>query len=120
MSENKEYVSRSLENGAIHISEEVLASMASMAISEVEGVFGLGNTISAKKNIGRGVRVVIAEDDTVAVDCYVVVLYGYSVVDVAKAVQDAVTTTLESTTGGKVSAVNVGISGICHPKGTKK
>ena len=38
MSESKEYVSKSVENGAIHISEDVLAAMASMAVVEVEGV----------------------------------------------------------------------------------
>ena len=120
MSENKEYVSRELENGAIHVSADVMASLASMAISEVEGVYGLSNAITAKKNVGRGIRVIIADDNAVSVDCYVVVLYGYSVVEVARAVQEAVTCALESTTGATVTAVNVGISGICHPKGTKK
>lgn len=120
MSENKEYVSQSLENGAIHISEDVLAAMASMAVCEVEGVYGLSNAISAKKNSGKGIRVVIAEDDTVSVDCYVVALYGYSVIEVAKAVQEAVTSTVESTTASKVANVNVSISGIAHPRTTKK
>jgi len=120
MSDNKEYVSQTLENGAIHVSADVLASLASMAIAEVEGVYGLNNAISSKKSSGRGIRVVISEEDAISVDCYVVVLYGYSVVEVARAVQDAVTTALESTTGAKVSTVNVGISGICHPKSAKK
>ena len=120
MSENKEYVSKNVENGAIHISEDVLAAMATVAISEVEGVYGLSNTISSKKNVGRGVRVIIAQDDTISIDCYVIALYGYSVLEVAKAVQEAVTTTVESTTGSKVSNVNVSISGIAQPRSTKK
>lgn len=120
MSENREYISQSQENGQIHISEDVLAAAAAMAITEVEGVYGLSNAISTKKNVGRGVRVIISEDDTVSVDCYVVVLYGYSVVEVAKSVQEAVTTTLESTTGTKIANVNVSISGISHPRGAKK
>ena len=120
MSESKEYVSKSVENGAILISEEVLAAMASMAVSEVEGVYGLSNAIASKKNAGRGIRVIIAQDDSVSIDCYVIALYGYSVLEVAKAVQEAVTTTVESTTGSKVSNVNVSISGIAHPRSTKK
>ena len=120
MSENKEYISQKQENGQIHISQDVLASAAAMAIADVEGVYGLSSAISTKKNVGRGVHVVIAEDNTVSVDCYVVVLYGFSVVEVAKAVQEAVTTALESTTGTKIANVNVSISGISHPRGTKK
>lgn len=120
MSENKEYISKRLDNGAIHISEDVLAAMASMAVVEVEGVYGLNSAISTKKSMGKGVRVIIGQDDSVSIDCYVVALYGYSVLDVAKAVQEAVTTTVESTTGSKVSNVNVSISGIAHPRTAKK
>ena len=120
MNEKKEYVSQALENGAVHISEDALVATTMMAISEVEGVYGVSNSISTKKSNGRGIRVMIAEDDTVSVDCYVVALYGYSVIEVAKAVQDAVTTTIESTTNAKVANVNVSNSGICHPKGGKK
>lgn len=120
MSENKEYVSRLLENGAIHISEEVLASMAALAVAEVEGVYGLSNVLTAKKSTTKGVRVIIAQDDSISIDCYVIALYGYSVVEVAKSVQEAVTTTLESTTGSKISNVNVSISGIAHPRSAKK
>ena len=47
-------------------------------------------------------------------------LYGHSVVDVAKAVQDAVTAAVESTTGRTVKSVNVSISGITLPRTAKK
>ena len=48
MSESKEYVSQALENGAIHISEEVIVSIAAMAAQDVEGVFGLGSGSAAE------------------------------------------------------------------------
>ena len=38
MAENKEYFSKEVENGSIQISEEVVASVAAMAVLEVEGV----------------------------------------------------------------------------------
>ena len=41
MSENKEYVTQAIENGSIHISEEVIVSIAAMAAMDVEGVCGL-------------------------------------------------------------------------------
>ena len=127
MSENKEYVTYALENGQIHISEEVIASITSMAVQDVEGVYGLNMNLGAeigkianKKNTGKSIRVMISADDQISIDCYIVVLYGYSVLEVAKAVQDAVTTTVESTTGRKVHNVNVNISGISLPRNSKK
>ena len=126
MSENKDYLSAIQENGSIHISEEVIASIAALAASEVEGVCGLsanfGSDIAeliGKKNLGRGVKITIS-GDTVAIDCYVVALFGYSVIDIAKNVQERVTTAVESMTGATVSGVNVDICGITLPKETKK
>lgn len=131
MSESKEYVSQTLDNGAIHISEEVIATIAALAVQDVEGVYGLntsmvqsnlGQEISklTKRGQGKGIRLVINENDEISVDCYIVVLYGHSVVDVAKAVQDTVTAAIESTTGRTVKSVNVSISGITLPRATKK
>jgi len=119
MSDSREYVSRKLENGKVHISGEVLSAIVSVAISEVEGVYGLNNSISAKRGV-RGIRVVIAEDSTISVDCYVIALYGHSVVEVAESVQAAVVAALEDTTACSVTSVNVSISGISHPKASKK
>ena len=126
MSENKEYVSQTLDQGSIHISEEVVASIVSMAIQDVEGVYGLNSNIGselgkiAKKNTGKSIRILISDEDEIAIDCYIVVLYGYSVIEVAKAVQEAVSSTVESTTGRRVSNVNVNISGISLPRSAKK
>lgn len=128
MSESKEYVSQTLEHGAIHISEEVIATIAALAVQDVEGVYGLNTTLSSSElsklakraQQGKGIRLVISEDDEISVDCYIVVLYGHSVVDVAKAVQETVTNAVESTTGRKVKNVNVNISGITLPRPAKK
>ena len=119
MSESKEYVSKTLENGSFHISVEVVASIAAMAIKAVEGVYGLHTSNASKKNT-KGIRLVISEDDEISIDCYIVALYGYSVIEVAKAVQEAVTSMVESTTGRKVLNVNVSISGISLPRSAKK
>lgn len=119
MSESKEYVSQVLENGSIHISEEVVASIVKAAVEDVDGVFGLSTSISTMKSSGKSVRLVISENNEISVDCYVVVTYGCSVVEVAKNVQEAVANLLESTTGHKVSSVNVNISGITMPRSKK-
>ena len=119
MAENKQYVTQAQDNGSVLISEEVIATIVAHAVEEVEGIVGLNVKPGAdiiemigKKNWGKGLKITIAEDDSLSVDCNVNVAYGHSVVTVAKAVQDSVTNALESMAGVTVSAVNVNVCGI--------
>ncbi len=116
MAEVKQYVTQPQQDGNIMISEDVIGTVVSCAVSEVEGVVGLSVKPGAdiveligKKNWGKGMKVVIAEDNTLTIDCNVVVGYGQNVVSVAAAVQQAVISAVESICGVKVSAVNVNI-----------
>ena len=116
MADNKQYITQLKENGKVLISEDVITAIVNHVIHEVEGVAGLaskpGADIIAKKNWGKGMKITITEDDSLYIDCNVIVKYGQSVVEVAKAVQSSVSNALESMTGVKVAAVNVNISGI--------
>jgi uncharacterized alkaline shock family protein YloU len=119
MAENKQYVTQIQDNGTIMISEEVIATIVSQAIAEVEGTVSLNTKPGAeivdmigKKNWGKGMKIVIGEDEEVTVDCDVLVGYNQNVVAVAQAVQNAVAAALESTTGVKVAAINVNVRGI--------
>jgi uncharacterized alkaline shock family protein YloU len=101
------------------ISEDVVATIAMHAVNEIEGFAGLIAKPGAdiveligKKNWGKGIKVVISENDELTVDCNILVSYGFSVVTVAKNIQVAVTSALESTTGAKVLGVNVNVCGI--------
>jgi len=127
MSENREYLSQIQDSGAVHISEDVLTSLAGMAAAEVEGVASLTggraadlSDILTKKNAGKGVRLTVSEDNEITVDCSIVVKLGMNIMDVAKAVQEAITTSVESVTGFKLAEVNVTVSGIALPKEQKK
>ena len=127
MNENKEYISQLQENGALHISEDVVASIAGMAALETEGVSCLGNGMGAdladilgKKNLGKGIRITAGEDNSVSVDCTILLKIGFGIVEVSRNVQNAIISNLESTTGLKVSAVNVTVSGIALPKENKR
>ena len=51
-------------------------------------------------------------DDTVDLECGLVLLYGHSVVEIAKNVQNAVSGAVESMTGLKVGSVDVNVIGI--------
>ena len=119
MAENKQYVTRVQDCGSVLISEDVISSIVIHAASEVEGVVSLNTKPGAdiaeligKKNWGKGLKINIAEDDSVSIDCNVTVGYGQSVVDVAKAVQSAIISALESMAGIRIAAVNVNVCGI--------
>lgn len=119
MAENKQYVTQTQENGSVLISEDVLITIVTHAIEEVEGVVGLNVKPGAdiveligKKGWGKGLKITIDEEDTIAVDCNITVAYGQSVVSVAGAVQTSVTNALESMAGVKITAVNVNVCGI--------
>ena len=126
MGEGKEYVSRSDELGNIHISEEVLAVIADAAALEVEGVGGLAANLGTdlaellgKKTLSRGIRLEVAEEN-VTVDVNILVKYGHTIPEVGRAVQEAVMSSIEATSGLTVEAVNVNVGGVIFDKETRK
>ncbi|MEG1878102.1 MAG: Asp23/Gls24 family envelope stress response protein [Pseudoflavonifractor sp.] len=128
MSENREYVSRPDEMGNIHISEDVLAVMAAAAALEVEGVGSLSpnlggdlvEMLGGRKNIAKGVHVGMNEDGSVNVDVAILIKYGYTVLEVAKQVQDAVFAAIENMSGLTPACVNVSVSGVTFDKDAKR
>ena len=121
MAEYKQYITQIQENGNVMISEDVVANIVAHAMAEVEGIGSLGSKpgvtladFATKKTWSKGLKVFISEDNTVSIDCNLMVEFGNSVVDVAAAVQQAVTAGVESITGVKVTNVNVNICGIVH------
>lgn len=119
MADNKQYITQVQENGTLQISEDVIAAITARAISEVEGVYGLSTKIGAdiaerlgKKN--KGVKINIGEDNTLSIDCNIIVYYGQSVVDVAKAAQAAVTNAISAMAGVDISVVNINVCGIAR------
>ena len=119
MAENKQYIRHVQDNGTVMISEDVVASIITLSVKDVEGVVSLSIKPGAdiadmfgKKNWGKGMKIMIAEDNTITVDCDILIGYGQSVVAVAQSVQESVTGHLESMTGAKVNSVNVNVCGI--------
>lgn len=119
MAENKQYITKVQDSGSVMISEDVICTIVEHAVKEVEGVAGFCTKPGAdiadmigKKNWGRGMKVAIAEDNSVSVECNISVNYGQSIVNVAKTVQEAVTAAVVSTAAVDVTAVNVNVCGI--------
>lgn len=126
MADGKEYISQPDELGSIHISEEVLAVISAAAALEVEGVCGLAANLGSdlaellgKKSLSRGVRLQVQEEN-VTVEIAIMVKYGYTIPDIARAVQEAVSTSVEATSGLRVEAVNVNVGGVVFEKDVRK
>ena len=116
MADNKQYINQPQDGGSIQISEDVISTIVSHAVSEVEGVVSLSAKpvadiaeLIGKKNWGKGLKIVISEDNALSVDCSIVIAYGQNVVSVASAVQQAVFSAVESMAGVKATSVNVNV-----------
>lgn len=119
MADSKQYITQLQEKGSVQISEDVIVAIVAHAAQEVEGVVSLNvkpvsdiADLIGKKSWGKGIKITILENNAVSIDCNVNICYGQSVVDVAKAVQDAVTNALETMSGIEIADVNVNVCGI--------
>lgn len=109
----------SSDGAEIKISGDVVASIAGVAVSEVEGVYsmagglagGISEVLSGKKNLTKGIKVDVGEKET-KIDVNIIVEYGVRIPDVAFEIQGRVKRAVENMTGLTVSAVNIHVQGI--------
>ena len=107
------------ENEGIKISDDVVAVIAGVAVSEVPGVAsmaggfagGISEVFSGKKNLAKGIKVDIADNDT-KIDVNIIVEYGTRIPDVAFEIQNRVKKAVENMTGLNVEEVNVHVQGV--------
>lgn len=104
--------------GEVQIANEVVASIAGISASEVEGVDsmagGLAGELAGKfgaKNLSKGVKVEVA-DDIAMVELAINMKYGHSIPKTCKQVQEKVMQAINSMTGLTVKQVNVRIAGV--------
>ncbi len=112
MAEAKQYITHIQDGGNVMISEDVVCAIVENTLTEVEGVVKGGAEVTGKKSWGKGIRIQIGENNTLSIGCNIIVRYGEAVIQVAQAVQDAVTSAVESVTGVTVSDVEVNVCGI--------
>ena len=118
MADFKQYITKVQENGNVMISEDVIETIIAETVTEVEGVHGLNVKPGADiadligKNWGKGMKIVIGEDNELTISCNVTITYGNSVIEVAKNAQAAITAAVENATGVMVKEVNVNVCGI--------
>ncbi len=123
MADHKDYLVQAQEMGNVLISEEVVASIAALAVREIEGVYGLSTTanfdisnILGKKNLRKGIKVNFGENNEMEISCNLIVQIGCAVMEVAKSVQEAIASEVEAMTGAKPSRVNVNVCGVAQLK----
>ena len=107
------------EEDNINIAEEVITTIAGIAVSEISGVAemaggiagGITEVLSGKKNLSKGIK---AETDgnNVKIDVNIIVNYGVRIPDVAFDIQNKVKQSVETMTGLKVNEVNVHVQGV--------
>ena len=110
-------------NGTVYFVSDVLATIAGLAVTEVEGV---ANTVSGSgsfvdmfarkaqsnsKNLTRGIKVDVVGND-VTVNVTIIVEYGSPVPEVASSIQENVKKAIETMTGMNVKSVDVHVQGV--------
>jgi uncharacterized alkaline shock family protein YloU len=109
--------------GTIRIANEVVAIIAGLAATEIDGVAGMSGGIAGgiaeklgRRNLARGVKVEVGEREA-AVDLFVIVEFGVRIPDVSLCVQESVKKAIESMTGLAVIEVNVHVQGVSFADG---
>ena len=101
--------------GEVKVADEVVAIIAGLAATEVEGVDSLGgNEIVSKlgmKNLSKGVKVTV-EESSVLVDITLNLKYGTQIPAVSAKVQDKVKSAIETMTGLSVTEVNIKVASV--------
>ena len=104
--------------GEVKIADEVVAIIAGLAATEVEGVSSMAGNITNElvsklgmKNLSKGVRVEVLSG-IVNVDVALNIAYGYSIPEVSAKVQERVKSAIENMTGLEVADVNIKVAGV--------
>lgn len=104
--------------GEVKIADEVVAIIAALAATEVEGVASMAGNITNElisrlgmKNLSKGVKVDVLEG-VVTVSLTLNLKYNYSVVEVSGKVQEKVKNANENMTGLEVADVNIKVAGV--------
>ncbi len=104
--------------GSVKIADDVVAMIASIAATEVEGVSAMIGNITNElmskvgmKKLTKGVKVDVM-DGVVTVDLSVTLEYGYNIPVTCQKVQEKVKTAIENMTGLEVADVNIRIASV--------
>lgn len=113
----------SAEESSVKISPDVVATIAGVSTTEINGVAGMctsfaggiAEMLGAKKNPTKGIKVEINENNVV-IDLFIIVDFGEKIPQLAQRVQENVANNVETMTGLTVDKVNVHVDGVSFKK----
>lgn len=115
---NRTFQIKSDELGDVKVSEEVVAIIAGLAATEVEGVSSMAGNITNEivsklgmKNLSKGIFVEVIEEE-IKIDVALNIDFGYAIPDISTKVQERVKSAVESMTGLTVAVVNIRIASV--------
>lgn len=104
--------------GTVRIADDVVAMIAALAATEVEGIAAMAGNLTNEllsrvgvRGLSRGARVEVSEGK-VRAELAVVMEYGYNIPATCQKVQTKVKNAIENMTGLEVQDVNIRIAGI--------
>jgi uncharacterized alkaline shock family protein YloU len=104
--------------GTIRIHDNVIASIASIAATEIEGVKGIEKNLKSgilelldKKNLAT-IRIEKDKNGEIIIGIPLIVKYGYSIPEIANKVQENVRNALEKMTNITIKDIDVNIQAI--------
>lgn len=104
--------------GVIRIHKNVIASVASLAAGEIEGVKRIGRDFKSgllelvgKRSLAA-IKVEIDKDEEVKVEIPLIIKYGFNIPDVANKVQENARNALEKMTNLSIKDININVQGI--------
>jgi len=115
---NRTFQIKADESGEVKVSEEVVAIIAGLAATEVEGVSSMAGNITNEivsklgmKNLSKGIFVEVL-DEEIKVDVALNIAYGYAIPEISAKVQEKVKSSIENMTGLTVAVVNVRVASV--------
>ena len=104
--------------GTVKIADDVVAMIAALAATEVDGVAAMNGNVAKEllskvgvKGLAKGVKVDIS-NQKVKVELAVIMEYGFNIPTTCQSVQNKVKNAIENMTGLEVTDVNIRIAGI--------
>ncbi len=117
--DRKNFTIKEDATGFVNIADEVVAIIAGLAATEVDGVASIGGNLTNEvisktgmNKLSKGIRILSSGEGTMDVKVSVNIKYGYEIPKVSKLVQEKVKNAIENMTGLTVNNVDIRIASV--------
>lgn len=104
--------------GKIRIHKNVIASIASLAATEIDGVKRIGGDFKSGileligKKATMAIKVDIDRNEEIKIEIPLVIKYGFNIPDISNRVQENISNALEKMTSLSIKYININVQGI--------